>query len=287
MKLGIGLPQMPGTGRETLIEWIDRVESGPFETFAVIDEIVSFTYEGMALLSAAAARTQRVQLMSTVIAGPLRSTALLAKQAASIDALSDGRLSLGLGVGDLVDDFEAADVEMRGRGKRFDEQLAGMKRIWAGEPIGQSGRPIGPLPSRANGPELLIGGWAPPAIARVGRFADGLVDAVMSEEMVSDHTYRLAEDSWREHRRPGKPRFVTNVYSSLGPNAEQALSDFLRHHYVSQPDAIPAVFDVTPKTDRAVRQMVERLSSIGADEVIVHPTSMEIDQLERLEQVLG
>ncbi|HSK84713.1 MAG TPA: LLM class flavin-dependent oxidoreductase [Rubrobacter sp.] len=290
MRLGIGLPDIPGVSGETLIDWISRVDESPFETLAVVDEIVSDSYEGTIMLAAAAAITRHTRLMSTVIAGPLRNTALLAKQAASIDALSGGRLSLGLGVGDLVEDFAAVGVEMRGRGERFDEQLAGMKRIWAGEPMGESGRAIGPLPYQPGGPELLIGGWAPRAIARVGRFADGYVGAVLSEEMISDEPYRLAERSWREHRRPGRPRFVQNVQYSLGPDAEGALDAYLRYNYTQQPnwsESVPGIVEVTPRSDLGVRKMVERLGSIGVDEVVFHPVSSQIDQLDRLEQALG
>lgn len=290
MRLGIGLPDNPGVVGETLIDWTNRIDESPFETLAVVDEIVSHSYEGMIKLAAAAATTRHTRLMSTVIAGPLRNTALLAKQAASIDALSGGRLSLGLGVGDLIEDFAAAGVDMRGRGERFDEQLAGMKCIWAGKPIGESGRAIGPPLIQPGGPELLIGGWAPRAIARVGQFADGYVGAVLTEGMISDEPYRLAEQSWREHQRPGKPRFVQNVHYALGPDAEDALDAYLRYTYASQPnwsESVPGMLEVTPRTDFGVRQIAKRLESIGVDEVVFHPVSSKIDQLDRLEQALG
>jgi alkanesulfonate monooxygenase SsuD/methylene tetrahydromethanopterin reductase-like flavin-dependent oxidoreductase (luciferase family) len=289
MRLGIGLPDIPGVSGETLIDWISRVDESPFETLAVVDEIVSDSYEGTIMLATAAAITRHTTLMSTVIAGPLRNTALLAKQAASIDALSGGRLSLGLGVGDLVEDFAAVGVEMRGRGERFDEQLARMKRIWTGEPMGESGRAIGPPPARPGGPELLLGGWAPRAMARIGRFADGYVGAVLAEEMISDEPYRLAERSWREHQRPGKPRFVQNVHYALGPNAEDALDAYIRYNYADPnwSEYVPGILEVSPRTDLDVRRMLERLESIGVDEVVFHPVSSQIDQLERLEQALG
>jgi alkanesulfonate monooxygenase SsuD/methylene tetrahydromethanopterin reductase-like flavin-dependent oxidoreductase (luciferase family) len=90
MRLGIGLPDNLGVSGETLIAWIGRVDESPFETLAVVDEIVSHSYEGMIKLAVAAAITRHTRLMSTVIAGPLRNSALLAKQAASIDALCGG-----------------------------------------------------------------------------------------------------------------------------------------------------------------------------------------------------
>lgn len=288
MKLGIALPiEVRGLRGDTLVEWMSRIDNGPFETIAVVDETVTHSYESLTTLAAAAAVTQRARLMSVVIACPLRNATILAKQAASIDALSGGRLSLGLGVGELVEDFSAVGVEMRGRGKRFEEQLAHMKRIWAGEPMGESGRAIGPPPVQQGGPELLIGGWAPRAMARIGRFADGYAGAIMAEEMITDEPYQLAAQSWHEHQRPGKPRFVQNIHVALGPDASDALDSYLAGAYAFEPDLIPEVRRVTPKSDGEVRQIIERLDSIGVDELIFHPVTADIEQLQKLEQAAG
>jgi alkanesulfonate monooxygenase SsuD/methylene tetrahydromethanopterin reductase-like flavin-dependent oxidoreductase (luciferase family) len=163
-----------------------------------------------------------------------------------------------------------------------------MKRIWAGVPIGEeTGRPIGPPPARPGGPELLIGGWAPRALARVGRFADGYVGAIVSDAMLSDDAYRLAEASWRDHGRPGRPRFVNNVYFALGPGATEMIEAFVRKSYVGQPELMNDVIAVTPKSESDVRQMLGRLEAIGTDEVIFHTVSSNIEQFDRLEQALG
>jgi alkanesulfonate monooxygenase SsuD/methylene tetrahydromethanopterin reductase-like flavin-dependent oxidoreductase (luciferase family) len=289
MRFGAGLPvDVRGLSGQTLIDWMVRADESLFETIAVTDEIVSHTYDGLVTLAAAAAVTRRVRLMSVVIAGPTRNTAILAKQAASIDALSGGRLALGLGVGEMVEDFAAVGVELRGRGRRFDEQLAQLKRIWADEPVSQSGRSIGPPPARPGGPELLLGGWAPAALARVGRFADGYAGAILAEGMITDEPHRLVEESWREHQRPGRPRLVQNVYYALGERANDAIEDHLAASYSGAPDYdLQSMRKVIPITDSDIRHMVERIESIGADEVIFHPVSAQIDQLARLEQALG
>ena len=106
----------------------------------------------------AAAVTSRIRLTTSVLLAPLHTnTALFAKQAASLDRISGGRLVLGLGIGGREDDFAASGLTMAGRGQRFDEQLAEMQRIWAGEGRGDIG-PIGPMPARPGGPELILGG---------------------------------------------------------------------------------------------------------------------------------
>ncbi|GAB3700358.1 LLM class flavin-dependent oxidoreductase [Nocardiopsis oceani] len=289
MDIGICLPvEVPGVTGPTMIDWMVRAEEGPFRTIAVTDQIVSHDYDSLATLAAAAAVTMRVRLMSVVIAGPTRTTATLAKQAATIDALSGGRLSLGLGVGEMVDDFAAVGAELRGRGKRFDEQLAQLKRIWAGEPMGQDGRSIGPPPVRSGGPELLLGGFAPAALARVGRLADGYAGAILSEEMLTEEPHRLVEESWREHRRPGRPRLVQSVYFALGDQSDDAIDAYLASSYAGAPDYdLQEIRKTIPRTGSEVRRMIGRIESIGADELIFHPLSSHIDQLARLEQVVG
>ena len=97
-----------------------------------LDRLVFDNYEPLIALAAAAAVTKRVRLMTSVLLAPLRTAGILAKQAASLDALSDGRLTLGLGIGGRADDFAAAPAEMARRGKRFEEMLETMKRIVGG-----------------------------------------------------------------------------------------------------------------------------------------------------------
>jgi alkanesulfonate monooxygenase SsuD/methylene tetrahydromethanopterin reductase-like flavin-dependent oxidoreductase (luciferase family) len=287
MKFGVGLPDIPGIRGDSLIEWMHRIDGGPFSSIAIVDEIVSNSYDGITMLAALAGATRNVRLISSVIVGPLRNTAILAKQAASIDALSGGRLSLGLGVGDLVEDFDAVGVELAGRGKRFDQQIIEMKHIWSGAAMGPSGRPIGPAPVQAGGPELLLGGWAPRALERIGRLADGYIGAVLDEEMVSDESFRIVEQSWKANGRSAHPRFVQNVHFALGPDIENELDTYLENAYVNTPEEIPAIKRVTPQTEKDVLQIIERVEATGADELIFHPVSADIDHLARLEQIIG
>src|SRR5712692_5890349 len=100
MQIGVGLPNgVPGTDGQLVIEWARRADEGPFSSLGVLDRLVYDSYEPLLSLAAAAAVTQRVKLATTIVIGPLRNTTLLAKLAASLDALSNGRLVLGLAVG--------------------------------------------------------------------------------------------------------------------------------------------------------------------------------------------
>ncbi|HEU4943493.1 MAG TPA: LLM class flavin-dependent oxidoreductase, partial [Gaiellaceae bacterium] len=121
----MGLPTtVPGATGELVLDWARHADAGPFSSLAVLDRVAYDSYEPFAALAAAAGVTSRVRLATMIAVGPLRPTGLLAKQAASVHALSRGRLTLGLAVGARSDDFEAARVESRGRGRKLTEQLA-------------------------------------------------------------------------------------------------------------------------------------------------------------------
>jgi len=100
MKIGIGLPNVvPGTPGDVLVRWAQRAEERGFSSLATIDRIAYPSYESLIALAAAAAVTERVGLYTNVLLGPTRNPILLAKEAASVDQLAGGRLTLGLGVG--------------------------------------------------------------------------------------------------------------------------------------------------------------------------------------------
>src|SRR5262249_31367122 len=155
---GIGLPNtVPGVEGRTLIDWAKDAEQAGFSTLGTIGRIVYPNYEELIALSAAAAVTSRIRLTTSVLLAPLyANTALFAKQAASLGRLPGGRLVLGRGRGGRDDDSSASALPTAGKGRRLDEQLTEMKRIWSGESYGTAGA-IGPEPARRGGPEIILG----------------------------------------------------------------------------------------------------------------------------------
>ncbi|GAB2840428.1 hypothetical protein GCM10027176_50310 [Actinoallomurus bryophytorum] len=172
MNVGLGLPVADPF---SLLSWARRADAGPFTTLGLLDRLVYTNPEPLVTLAALAGATSRIRVQTEVLLGPLRESALLAKQTATLDVMSGGRFTLGIGVGGREDDHRAAGTDFRTRGHRFDEQLATMRRVWSGAPFGAG--PIGPAPVRDGGPEVLIGAFRPAALERVARWGDGFLCA--------------------------------------------------------------------------------------------------------------
>lgn len=255
MRIGIGTPAtIPGTQGKDVLEWARRADAGPFSSLGIIDRLVFPNYEPLITLAACAGVTQRIRLLTSVLLAPLRNGALLAKEAASLDALSGGRLTLGLGVGAREDDFRAAEVTFHERGRIFDEQLALMRRIWAGEPVNANVGPIGPAPARVGGPEILIGGSSPAAMKRVGRWGDGYI-AGGGDPTNAKNMYALARQSWREVGRAGEPRFVMAFYFALGDDAAARAAAYIRQYYAFLP-YVERMAQSIPSTAQTVRDTI-------------------------------
>ena len=136
----------------------------------------------MTALAYAAAGTSRIRLGVAVVNLPFVSPAYLAKQAATVDLLSGGRLDLGLGIGWMPEEFAATGASMASRGRRTAEYVAVLRALWAGGLTGFSGEfyeiprsTVAPVPVQPGGPPILLGGLARPALERAGRIADGWV----------------------------------------------------------------------------------------------------------------
>jgi alkanesulfonate monooxygenase SsuD/methylene tetrahydromethanopterin reductase-like flavin-dependent oxidoreductase (luciferase family) len=118
---------------------------------------------------------------------------------------------------------------MAGRGRRFDEQLDEMRRIWAGEERGDVG-PIGPTPARPGGPELILGGATEASFRRVARVANGWIMGGGTPDMFAQGAAAV-DQAWQDEGRPGKPRKLSLAYFALGPDARTLADGYLGHYY--------------------------------------------------------
>ncbi len=283
MNIGIMFPlTIPDNNGSHLLDWARQADAGPFSSLGINDRVVYQNVDSLTMLASAAAVTSRIRLMTNVIVAPLRSASLLAKQSASVDLLSGGRLTLGLGVGIREDDFLATHASFHARGKYFDQQLALMSRIWSGQSLSEQVEAIGPRPVQQGGPEVLIGGISPAAIDRVKTWGTGYIAGTSSPVSV-DQRYRLAEKAWKEGSRPGRPRLLASAYYALGPNTAEPARQAIIHYYG---EIGPLVASTLSSTREQVQATIRAFADIGADELLFLPAVSDIDQLARLVDVL-
>ena len=280
MRIGIGLPTtVPGVSGELILDWAIRADRGPFTSLGVLDRILYGSYDPLAALAAAAAITTRVRLATTILISPLRNTVILGKMAASIDALSNGRLTLGVAVGARHDDYTTAEVDYRSRGARLGTQLATLREQWEDEGIG-------PRPARVGGPELLIGGASDAAFARVARYADGYVHGGGPPRAFARAADK-ARSAWLDAGRPGRPRLWAQGYFALGDESTlSAGRAYLADYYAFTGHFAERIVEGLLTNPQAVAQFARGYADAGCDELVLFPAVAEMEQLDRLAEIL-
>jgi alkanesulfonate monooxygenase SsuD/methylene tetrahydromethanopterin reductase-like flavin-dependent oxidoreductase (luciferase family) len=281
MNVGLGLPIGDPAA---LLTWARRADAGPFRTLGLLDRLVYHNPEPLVALAAVAGATSRIRVQTEVLLAPLRDAGLLAKQSATLDRVSGGRFTLGIGLGGRADDYAAAGVDMRTRGRRLDSQMATMRGIWAGSADGGPD-PIGPAPHRPGGPEVLFGAFAPAAARRVASFGDGLLAAAPPRYTAT--LFQLVERDWQAAGRPGRPRLVAQVNVALGPDdtvtrARQEIADY--YGFVENAGDIADRMLTTPQR---VREAVVTFADLGADEVMLYCWTTDVDQVDRIADAIG
>ncbi len=286
MDVGIGLPNtIPGTEGRTLVEWAERAEQAGFSSLGTIGRLVYPNYDDLIALAAAAAVTERIRLATSILIAPLHANAaLLAKQAASLDRLSGGRLVLAVGLGARDDDYAASGLPTAGRGHRLDEQLEEMKRIWSGEERGYAGA-IGPAPAREGGPQLIVGGHAEAAFRRAARFGDGWIMGGGTPEMFSQMAGAV-DQAWQDAGRSDMPRKLSLAYFGLGPKAREHADSYIKHYYAWLGDFADQIAAGAAVSKEMVRGYVAAFEQSGCDELILIPCSSQLDQVGLLAEAI-
>jgi alkanesulfonate monooxygenase SsuD/methylene tetrahydromethanopterin reductase-like flavin-dependent oxidoreductase (luciferase family) len=287
MKISMTLPTMaPGCDRAALLDWCRRIDAGPFASVAAGERVSFPNVEVGVALAAAAAITERVRIVSTLFVAPLHPAAQLAKRVASLDVLSGGRLTLGLGVGGREEDYRATGATFERRHARLDAQVAEMRRIWAGETLVAGTAPIGPAPLQPGGPPILVAAAGAKPLARAARWSDGVLgfdfgpQAAEAEQLVRD-----AEAAWREAGRTARPYCTTSFWFALGPDAHERLDRYARRYLAVFGDAAARALAARCLSagDDALRTALRNLRDAGIDECFLVPTTADVTELDRLQ----
>jgi probable F420-dependent oxidoreductase len=182
VRIGLGFAAFPFSGPEAFWRWVDACEDSPVDSVWLSERMVSrqLFLEPLSTLAAVAGRTRRLKFGMNTTVLPLRDPLVLAKECATIDYLSEGRLLPMFGVGnDASPEWRALGVESKGRGARANEMLQLLNRLWTEDEVSFEGRyyhydevTISPKPKQQPLP-LWIGGSSEAAIERTARYGSG------------------------------------------------------------------------------------------------------------------
>ncbi len=280
MDVGIALPNaVPNASGAQLIEWARRADDRGFSCLGTIDRVAYQNYEPLSALAAAAAVTERIGLCTSVLLGPLRANpVVLAKQALSVQALSGGRLTLGIGLGGREDDYEVSGIDTKGRGRRLDSMLEKMQEVWAGDLVG---------PSLEGAPRIVVGGGVEASFDRAARFGEGWIAGGSPPDQYAPMAAK-AKEAWSRAGREGEPRLMGLAYFALGANAEADANAYLSDYYAWLGEAIADyIVTSTAKDAETVRQYVAAFAEAGCGELIFCPSSSDPDQVDLLADALA
>jgi probable F420-dependent oxidoreductase len=234
VKFGVFVWPMP-------LDQAQRVEELGFDSLWVSEHMLFYvpTFDAITVLAAFAARTQRILLGSAVLLLPLRHPTVVAKEVASLDIISNGRIILGVGVGgEFRPEFVACGVPVEERGRRTDEAIQVMRKLWSESGVNHDGRffhledaNMQPKPVQKPGPPIWVAGRSEAAIKRTARLGDGYMPYLFSPERYRDSLEKVSALAQQRGRDPatieaGMYQFIclADTYDEARRRANQDLS---------------------------------------------------------------
>ncbi len=279
MKIGIGLPnQVRGTRPTVLPGWARRAEQAGFSTLATVGRIAYPGLMDTVALAAAAASTTSIGLFSNIMLGPAWPPVLLAKETAAIDAISGGRLTLGLGVGIRPDDFVVDGLGMAARGPRLDSDLSVYRDVWKGQPVG--GGPNPAVTPEAREIPLMFGGTVQASFERVARWGTGYVGGPVLAPRVAP-AFEAARAAWAKAGREGSPYLAAVAHFALG-DAEQGRGNVWDYYRITGDKGARLLAEIMAAGPGQVKDTVMAFTDIGADELIFLPAVGDLEEITRL-----
>lgn len=278
--VGIAVPQITGghaVRRDELAAFLERAEDNGYTSLWVFDDVLGAAdgLEPLTLLSYVAAQTRTARLGVAVLVAPLRLPPVLARTLASLDQLSEGRLIVGLGLGEKTWVYPMFGLDPSRRARRFTETVEVLRRTWTeetpileGEFFRLDGRRIGPRPIQPSGPPLWFGGKAAGAINRAARYGHGWIGAGASSTAdFAEQVPRVREALAAAGRADEPFTFAKRVYVAVD-DQDARLRGWLGSYYGD-----PSIGErVAVAGD--VGACVEGLAAVlaaGADLVILNP----------------
>ena len=272
MKIGMTLPVMePDLSRRDLEDWTLRVDSGPWSHIALGERILFPNPEFISTLSAVAAWTKRVEIIATISVLTMHNPILSAKQFATIDMISEGRFTLGVGVGGREEDYNAIGSTWSDRRwATLSDRVKTMQSVWSKEYHPS----LGPTPFSMNGPQILAGAVGPKAMEMSANFADGLAGFSFNADIeeIKD-SFNRVQKAFKEKNK--SPRLVTSFWFGLGESARSDIQIHLERYLSWMGDDLARDLAKTAGFSGSQSDLNDFLllaKAAGATDVILVPT---------------
>src|SRR4029077_3636001 len=228
------------TRPENVVNFAKKCEAMGLHSMWTIDRIAYDNLEPLTILAAAAGATQKIRIGTSVLLPGLRHPALLAKILATLDFISNGRVTVGLGFGSRENDFTAVEVPFEGRGSRAVECVQLMKRLWTEENVTQKGRffnvqnlTLGPRPIQKPIP-IFTGGTAEVALKRAGTWANGFICGSSAIPDFSSTWEKVAQYARAAGRDPKEIEKAGLTFMAINDNKSKAvktIAAYIQRYY--------------------------------------------------------
>jgi alkanesulfonate monooxygenase SsuD/methylene tetrahydromethanopterin reductase-like flavin-dependent oxidoreductase (luciferase family) len=283
MDIGIGLPNTLEIDGPAIAGWARRAEERGFSTLSTIDRIVYPTFDSLTTLAVAAGATSRIGLFPDILLAPVYNPVWLAKATGSLQAMSGGRLTLGLGVGGRPDDFAAMQRPFGQRGRLMDETLDVLRRGWAGETLVADNVTGGEIPVTPAVPAsrvpILLGGNSEAAVRRTVEYGDGWTAGGGGPDAARPFVEKV-KAAWNDAGRTGAPRFAALMYYGFGD--ADVSRDSLRRYYGFLTEYVGFIVEGAVRTPQAAQDAVRAFEDAGITELVFDPTVPDLGEIDRL-----
>lgn len=293
VKIGLCFPywnDATPASRGLFLDWCRGVDQGPFSSLSCGERVNGPSVEMSATLAAAAALTERVRIVPTLYVMPMHQAVWVAKHAATLDVLSNGRVTVTVGVGGGTKDRQALEARVERPQAQMERQVEIMRRVWRGEAPFEGTLPVGPEPVQPGGPPILAGVMRPGAVRRAARWADGVYSwSGNGESREIAPQLELVRSAWQQAGRSQAPRHVAGFWFSLAPGGEERVKSFVKG-YVGLHDARAAekmAARMTRFTPDAVSQALDAYQELGVEECMLNPCSRDLGEVERLAELVA
>lgn len=280
MRVGVGLsPLAPGPPDPAFWRVVEVLEEVGYDSLWLNDSPGRLgSLAPLPTLAAVAARTERLKLGTNVLVLPHRHPVVLARELATLDVLSTGRLlpAGGLGV-DLPRELAATGVARAERGPRVEESVRVLKELWSGEPVTHDGRfwsfadvVLSPTPTRPR-LELWLGGRAPAALRRIGRVADGWLASYAGPEQVGEGIATIRAAAAEAGRSIDEDHYGATIFSAPEDEELPPPGDLLLDRLRPGLDRA----DHVAVGAAATRALLERFLAVGATKFVLNPLTRD------------